>query len=245
MNASDKSNTQSFNDGLAAACQACHSACCKKGKIFLPPDELAAMRAAAKLQSPDFVAEFESRLSEGPDYALYDQRDGCQFLTTDNLCSLHDKGMKPRECFWWPYHVYINESGVPSIEVSTTCCEAWRKHDDEGARRFLNDIDEQVNGLGVEVITDFRGAYSGSYGRIPIRPVNILKWDFLPVGRLSSYRAVGERFFPQANWDLGMDRYAKMLQVWPHSQRKGSGRVLLLILDVTPVVIGKPTIHGT
>ena len=164
-----------FNKGLAGACKACESACCKKGKIFLSPEEEARLARHAASLGPAAQEAYEGRLEAREGFSLYDQRDRCQFLTADNLCSLHALGIKPNECFWWPYHVYVDSNGAPVIELSTTCCDAWKLHDLGAAAGFLEAIDDQVNALGVDVIRAFRKAYDGSYGRTPVRPVNLLR----------------------------------------------------------------------
>ena len=125
------------------------------------------------------------------------------------------RGLKPHECFWWPYHVYTSGDGELLIEVAKTCCEGWRHHNDIDAAMFLDSIDEQVNALGTDLIHSFRRHYSGSYGRTPIRPVNMLRWDFLKVEQLPAYRKIGEHFFPGADWDDGVARYKRLLLLYP------------------------------
>jgi hypothetical protein len=164
-------NPDEFNARLAAACQQKAAACCKKGSLFLSPAERATIERHVAAQGPAAAAEFAARIQAHDGFSLYDQRNRCQFLTDDNLCSLHPLGIKPNECFWWPYHVYADGDGRLMIEISTTCCDACHYHDEVAAAQFLDAIDERVASLGPEVFRRFRATYGGSYGRRPVRPV--------------------------------------------------------------------------
>ena len=153
---------EEVNDQLAAACQKCGAACCKKGQIFLPRDEYARIRLYAQASGPDETAEFDSRITDYGLFFLYDQGSGCQFLDSGNLCRLHDIGIKPTECFWWPYHVFASEAGELEVRLSTNCCDAHETHGPESPYPGL--IAEGADQIGFDVIRAFRQAYGGSSG---------------------------------------------------------------------------------
>ena len=117
-----------LNDQLATACQKCGAACCKKGQIFLPRDEYVRIRSHALGLGLDQTAEFDSRITDYGLFYLYDQKQGCQFLDSDNLCRLHDIGLKPTECFWWPYHIFNSETDELEVRLSFSCCDAHESH---------------------------------------------------------------------------------------------------------------------
>jgi hypothetical protein len=148
------------NERLATACQKCGSACCKKGQIFLPRKEHERIRQHVVALGMSEAAEFDGRTTDHGLFFLYDQRNGCQFLDDQNLCRLHRLGIKPSECFWWPYHVYASEAGELEVRLFTTCCDAHKMHDRNSL--YLGWIKEESNRIGVDVIRAFRQAYGGS-----------------------------------------------------------------------------------
>ena len=47
------------------------------------------------------------------------------FLDARDRCTLHEQGLKPRECHWWPLHAYQESgSGAPRMAVCLAdyCC---------------------------------------------------------------------------------------------------------------------------
>jgi hypothetical protein len=157
-------DVNSFNDCLAHACQASGTACCKKGQVFLPLEEYQRLVAWLRMHSADELESFESRCthhdSEG--FVLYDQLNACQFLTSENLCRLHTQGVKPSECFWWPFHVYVAPDEALEIRVSTTCCDGYKNC--QQASGYIAQIEKEVRGISAETIRAFRRVYGGSYG---------------------------------------------------------------------------------
>lgn len=158
-----------FNDRLASACQATCSSCCKKGKIFLPEVQYQAIRKWVATNSPGELDEFESRTEAFDGFRLYDQMDICQFLDKQNLCRLHNHGVKPRECFWWPLHVYTTESSDLEIRVSSSCCDGYLHIQPDTP--YVDGVIDEVKVLGSELIRNFRGVYPGSYSGIALRPI--------------------------------------------------------------------------
>ncbi len=111
---------------------------------------------------PDEAKEFAARTTDHGLFFLYDQRTGCQFLDGENLCRLHNLGLKPSECFWWPYHVYASETKELEVRLFTTCCDAHEMHDRDSP--YPGMITEESNRIGFDVIRAFRQAYGGSAG---------------------------------------------------------------------------------
>jgi len=153
---------EEVNEQLAGACQKCGAACCKKGQIFLPRDEYARIRLHVQASGSAELAEFESRITNHGLFYLYNQRDGCQFLDSENLCRLHTIGIKPAECFWWPYHVFASDADGLEVRLSTTCCDAHEAHTPESPYPSL--IAEEVERIGFDVIRAFRKAYGENAG---------------------------------------------------------------------------------
>ncbi len=154
--------TEELNDQLAHACQSCQAACCKKGQLFLPRVEYERMHAHAQKLGSAAVEEFEERVSDHGSFLLYDQKDRCQFLDERNLCELHPLGLKPSECFWWPYHVFTAGSQESlEIRLYTSCCEGYRAHGPHSP--YPAHIEEGVNAMGFDVVRAFRRQYGGSY----------------------------------------------------------------------------------
>jgi hypothetical protein len=160
-----------INDRLAKACQATCSSCCKKGKIFLPKAEYNAIRNWVTSNSPSELDEFDSRIEEHGSFNLYDQRDSCQFLDKDDLCRLHSEGVKPRECFWWPLHIYTADSGELDIRVSTSCCDAYKLISKDSP--YVDSLEGEVRNLGSQIIRDFRAVYPGSYSGVSLRRISV------------------------------------------------------------------------
>lgn len=153
---------EEVNEQLAAACQKCGAACCKKGRIFLPRDEYARIRLHTQTLGGDETAEFDSRITDHGLFFLYDQGSGCQFLDSHNLCRLHDIGIKPAECFWWPYHVFAADAGELEVRLSTTCCDAHEAHTPDSPYPGL--IAKEVDRIGFDVIRAFRQAHGKTSG---------------------------------------------------------------------------------
>jgi len=152
-----------FNANIAKSCISSCSSCCKKGKLFLPKVEYERMRAWLITNSPEELEAFEERIEKHDGYYIYDQKKSCGFLDEKDLCRLHVDGVKPTECFAWPFHVYLDEKQALEIRYSDTCCNAYheietRRHESiRYARQLLADYDE-------DLIRSFRNVYNGSYG---------------------------------------------------------------------------------
>ncbi|MDR2674076.1 MAG: hypothetical protein LBC18_04200 [Opitutaceae bacterium] len=206
----------SFNAKLSLSCQAKASACCKKGLLFMPAEEVSAIdRFISASHDGAALDEFHSRLKKHEGFFLYNQQNACQFLDAGNLCLLHGKGIKPRECFWWPYHVYFDTTGKMVIAISKTCCDAWKHHEPEIAAQFCDDIEDCVNGCGEETVRRFRDAYAGSYGHETVREISPLVFRKIRTTELEIYKKRGMQFFPEADWKNGIGNYAEMLRLFP------------------------------
>jgi len=165
----DVATTTDFNNILASSCQATCSSCCKKGKIFLPEDQFQSIKTWLAQNSPAELAEFESRTEEFEGFRLYDQKDICQFLDAQNLCRLHNQGVKPRECFWWPLHIYTADCEGLEVRVSNSCCDAY-KHITSNSS-YVDEVVEEARNIGDDIIRRFRGVYPGSYSGITLRRI--------------------------------------------------------------------------
>jgi len=161
-------DAQKINLKLAEACQSTCSSCCKKGKIFLPDDQYQAIRNWVIQNSPAELEEFESRSQKHDGFYLYDQQEICQFLDQTDLCRLHTQGVKPRECFWWPLHVYTGEKQENlEIRASTSCCTAYQHLPSDSP--YVDVVEEESKRLGDDLIRKFRKVYPGSYSGILLR----------------------------------------------------------------------------
>ena len=157
--------SESLNKPLASACQAACSSCCCKGKIFLPSAEYDRLRVWVRENAVSDLEEFDSRSECLDGFYLYDQKTRCQFLDARNLCRLHDKGVKPTECFWWPLHIYTGADDSLEIRVSTSCCDAYKSIPPESP--LVASLKKEALQLGRELLKKFRDVYSGSYnGRL-------------------------------------------------------------------------------
>ena len=151
------------NDLLATACQKCGSACCKKGQIFLPREEYDRIRTHLLVHGSMEIEEFDARTTDHGLFFLYDQKNGCQFLDERNLCRLHNKGIKPSECFWWPYHIYTGDDPEElELRVFLDCCDAHEI--DEADSSHHQAIEEHASRIGFDVIRKFRETYCGGDG---------------------------------------------------------------------------------
>jgi hypothetical protein len=159
--------TNQINNNLASACQATCSSCCKKGKIFLPDQQFQAIRHWVLENSPSELGEFDARSEKFDGFYLYDQQDICQFLDKEDLCRLHTEGVKPRECFWWPLHVYKGEKENLEIRASTSCCTAFQHL--PGDSPYVDVVEEESRQLGDSLIRKFRDVYPGSYSGVSLR----------------------------------------------------------------------------
>jgi Fe-S-cluster containining protein len=151
--------SEDLNVPLAEACQQACSKCCCHGKIFLPAVEFEKISAWLEQHSPGDLAEFRSRMEAHDGFHLYEQGTRCQFLDDKNLCRLHVPGVKPRECFWWPLHVFDVGDGQLEVQVSTECCSAWRQVEKEP--RLAQAVAAEVDELGKDLIKKFRKVYPG------------------------------------------------------------------------------------
>ncbi|KKQ18298.1 MAG: hypothetical protein US31_C0006G0029 [Berkelbacteria bacterium GW2011_GWA1_36_9] len=149
------------NKELAIACQKNNSNCCRKGKIFLPKQEWENIKNWVNNNLPEVVNEFKERTIPYPTFYLYDQRNGCQFLSNNGSCQLHNEGVKPTECFWWPIHVYSGKDGQMEIRIATTCCDGCQsiRNDQE----FLEIVEKDAKRIGLDVIRQFRTIFPGGY----------------------------------------------------------------------------------
>ena len=156
-------SAEEVNGILASACQKCGAPCCKKGQIFLPRAEYERIRQHALTLGPAEVAEFDKRVSDHGLFFLYDQKNGCQFLDERNLCRLHDLGLKPSECFWWPYHVYAGDQpDKMELRVFMDCCDGHEA--DQSNSCYHQMIEEEARRIGFDVIRKFRETYCGGNG---------------------------------------------------------------------------------
>lgn len=157
----------SFNDLLAAACRTAGANCCKLGRLFLPQEERRQIEAWLAARSREQLGEFQRRCVPHEGFHLYDQQQRCQFLDGQNLCRLQAAGLKPTECFWWPFHVYVNEQDRLEIRLATSCCGGHR-HCEPGLP-FVAQVEAQAKRLGAGLIRRFRQAYPGSYQTVLIK----------------------------------------------------------------------------
>jgi len=158
-----------FNQQLACACQATRAACCRKGLLFLPLPEYHRIRHWLARNEPAGLAEFEARCQPHEGFFLYDQKDSCQFLDGRALCRLHEAGVKPSECFWWPFHVYCAADGRLEIRLSTSCCQGHQYF--QPGLPFVALVEAQARDLGGAVIREFRRHYAGSYDTILVKQI--------------------------------------------------------------------------
>jgi Fe-S-cluster containining protein len=184
----NNSPTSTVNLKLAEACQLTCGSCCKKGKIFLPEDQYQGIVDWVKKNSPSDLEEFESRLEQHDGFKLYDQKTGCQFLNKEDLCRLHADGVKPKECFWWPLHVYLDSSASDTatesnssdkeggdgsedvaleIRAATVCCDAYKYLPPDSP--YVAEVEEQARKIGGGLIKKFRKVFPGTYHGIVLR----------------------------------------------------------------------------
>ena len=150
-----------FNSNIAKSCISNCSSCCKKGRLFLPKAEYEQMRNWLIKNSPEENDDFENRIEKHDGFFIYDQKNSCGFLDEKNLCRLD--GVKPTECFAWPFHVYLDDKQEVEIRYSDTCCQAYQEieaHRDEA----IHYAREQLTHYNEETIRAFRNTYNGSYG---------------------------------------------------------------------------------
>jgi hypothetical protein len=156
-----------FNDLLATACRAAGASCCKLGRLFLPLEECRQIEAWLAASSADELDEFRRRCAPHEGFHLYAQENRCQFLDDQCLCRLHSVGLKPSECFWWPFHVYVNQQDQLEIRLAASCC-ASRLHCQPGLP-FVGQVEAQVRRLGTDLIRRFRRVYPGSYQTVLVK----------------------------------------------------------------------------
>ena len=128
--------------------------------MFLPEPEYQAIHAWAAAHSPWDVPELERRSQDFDGFRLYDQENRCQFLDEHQACRLHKEGVKPTECFWWPFHVFAAADGALEIRLFQACCDAY-KHYVPGLP-MLEIIEAQARKIGLATIRSFRQVYPGT-----------------------------------------------------------------------------------
>jgi hypothetical protein len=163
----DAAATNDLNSPLAKACQQACVKCCREGKIFIPDSEFARIEHWLTANSPADLPEFRARSTAHDGFHLYEQGAGCQFLDTWNLCRLHVPGVKPRECFWWPLHVFAGADDQLEVCVSTDCCSAYQHVVQEP--RLANELQAEVEGLGRDLVLKFRKQFPGVCQRIVLK----------------------------------------------------------------------------
>lgn len=188
---------------------ACQSSCCKKGLLFLLPEEKNQIENWLRINQPEWFEHFSENLKSEEGFYLFDQEDSCMFLDKNNLCLLHNDGVKPKECFVWPLHIYLGNMGNPEIRVSTTCCEGYKfvTKDSPSVRA----CEDYASDIGHDRLSRFREIYGGSYGNTLLKEINLPpKVRSLGPHELHLYRTAGEAFFPGEDWDRGMKRISRM-----------------------------------
>ncbi len=149
----------------ATTCQQCGALCCKKGEIFLPANEYRRIREHAEKLGAHEAAELADRITDHGLFYIYDQRTGCQFLDAKNLCRLHDLGLKPSECFWWPYHIFKGEEpGRLEIKLFMDCCDGHAASHVSLPEHHV--IEAEAHSIGLDVIHKFRETYRGGNGAL-------------------------------------------------------------------------------
>ena len=166
------------NKFLTRACQDCFSECCKKGKIFLLPEEVEAIENWLPGNAPEKIGAFRERLRPFPQFVFVEQHNRCVFLDESGLCELHVAGVKPEECFLWPLYVFVDELGTIDIRVFRECCQGHK------AVTFDHPSVEKATiyarRIGYERLLSFRAAYSGDkiyddriLRRLELEPQNV------------------------------------------------------------------------
>jgi Fe-S-cluster containining protein len=151
---------------LYTACDAAGAACCKSGSIFLTPAEHDAIARHCAAQAEPALAEtFGQRASLHDGFGMLDQGEGCMFLDARNRCTLHDLGIKPRECHWWPLHAYReSDAGTRRMAVCVAdyCCAGVGSVGDARnmAARYADEIPAALPAL-----RRFRAVFPGSAPR--------------------------------------------------------------------------------
>jgi len=145
------------NEGLAIDCRATKSSCCYKGMVFLPNEEYEKIFKYIEANSKEDMQEFVNRCKKYDGFYLYDQQGKCQFLDDIGCgsCRLHDKGVKPTECFWWPLHVYKTKASNLEIRVGS-CCSGCTYVEDIQVKKVVSDLEW----IGYDRIMKFREVYS-------------------------------------------------------------------------------------
>jgi len=128
--------------------------------IFLPENQYQALRQWVVERAPTDLAELEARTQVYDNFRLYDQKERCQFLDEQARCRLHTEGVKPGECFWWPFHVFIAPEGDLEIRMSTTCCTGYQHY--TPGLPFLDLVEAHAKLIGYDRLRAFRAVYPGS-----------------------------------------------------------------------------------
>ncbi len=140
------------NEYLAGCCRNAEANCCKDGYLFLTREEFQNLNQYCHAVKSE-LQEFQERITDCGAYALYDQRTRCQFLDSNDHCRLHDLGLKPTECFWWPAHVYLAKTGDLEIRVATCCSGCGMLTSNcEHIQRVV----EQARAIGLNTLKAFR-----------------------------------------------------------------------------------------
>lgn len=203
------------NNKLASACQACSASCCKKGLLFMLPEEKRQIDDWILENSPNELEPFHSKLEDCGNFYLFDQEDSCQFLDERNLCRLHDDGVKPTECFIWPAHLYVGNLGDLEVRVSDSCCEGFKFI--SSTHTVIDSVENLAHHAGYERILDFRRKYAGSYRHLPTRVIDINSPNvkFLDIKELGLYQQKLESLFSQCDRESKMASLQSMLTRYP------------------------------
>lgn len=151
---------------LCSACDAAGAACCKSGSVFLTLAEHDAIAQHCAVDPDPALAEaFHQHASLHGSFAMLDQGVGCMFLDSRDRCTLHERGLKPRECHWWPLHVYLeSDEGAPRMAacLADYCCAGVGSAEDaqKMAARYADEMRAALPAL-----RRFRAVFPGSAPR--------------------------------------------------------------------------------
>lgn len=129
------------------------------------------MRDYLAATHPKAVVEFDARCEDHGNFQIYEQAPGCQFLDEHNLCTLHGIGLKPAECFWWPYHVYANKHDELEVRVSSGCCNAFQFH--EPSSGYADMVVNEAREIGYDVLRAFREAFPGRCPSLLVQQIEV------------------------------------------------------------------------
>ena len=149
------------NINLANECINSCSQCCFKGKVLLFPDEYESIKKHLSKTSESNLKEFLSNCENFEEFYLLNQNQRCQFLNNRNLCTLHDLGLKPSECFWWPAHFYVTTGDTLEILLADYCCQSFKQINEQSEHiQNMNNFLTEEKAL---IIKKFRKIYDGNF----------------------------------------------------------------------------------